>query len=112
MEYWEGERVAELDKVIKAIECCIDEKHGCYNCEFKYTNGKVACRMFEESYNSIPTELIKNALELLKGQEAVTIKKTKEHGFGVYGGICPKCNNWIQSAHSFCGFCGQAVKWE
>ena len=53
-----------------------------------------------------------DALALLKEQEAVTIKKTKEHGFGVYGGICPKCNNWIQSAHSFCGFCGQAVKWE
>lgn len=51
-------------------------------------------------------------LALLKEQEAVTIKKTKEHGFGVYGGICPKCRNWIQSAHSFCGFCGQAVKWE
>lgn len=48
----------------------------------------------------------------LKEQEAVTIKKTKEHGFGVSGGICPKCRNWIQSAHSFCGFCGQAVKWE
>ena len=54
----------------------------------------------------------KRLKELLKEQEAVTIKKTKEHGFGVYGGICPKCRNWIQSAHSFCGFCGQAVKWE
>jgi len=53
-----------------------------------------------------------NALALLKEQEAVTIEKTKEHGFGVYGGICPKCRNWIQSAHSFCGFCGQAVNWE
>ncbi len=51
-------------------------------------------------------------VELLKEQEAITIKKTKEHGFGVYGGICPKCRNWIQSAHSYCGFCGQAVKWE
>ena len=53
-----------------------------------------------------------DALVLLKEQEAATIKKTKEHGFGVYGGICPKCRNWIQSAHSFCGFCGQEVKWE
>ena len=61
----------ELEKVIKAIECCIDKKHGCYNCEFKYTNGKVACRMFEESYNSIPTELIKNALELLKEMKKI-----------------------------------------
>ena len=56
--------------------------------------------------------LFVSVLAMLKEQEAVTIKKTKEHGFGVYGGICPKCRNWIQSAHSFCGFCGQAVKWE
>ena len=56
--------------------------------------------------------ILKDTIALLKEQEAVTIKKTKEHGFGVYGGICPKCRNWIQSAHSFCGFCGQAVKWE
>ena len=63
-----SDEMMELEKVIKAIECCIDEKHGCYNCEFKYKNGKVACRMFEKSYNSIPTELIKNVLELLKEQ--------------------------------------------
>lgn len=49
-------------------------------------------------------------LALLKEHEAATIKKTKEI-FGVYGGICPRCNNWIQSPHSYCGFCGQAVKW-
>lgn len=61
---------------------------------------------------AVSEETINDTLELLKEQEAVTIKKTKEHGFGVYGGICPKCRNWIQSAHSFCGFCGQAVKWE
>ena len=62
--------------------------------------------------NSADWERFDAGLSLLKEQEAVTIKKTKEHGFGVYGGICPKCRNWIQSAHSFCGFCGQAVKWE
>lgn len=73
--------MAELEKVIKAIECCIDEKHGCYNCEFKYTDGKVACRMFEESYNSIPTELIKNALELLKEQQKIIEQYHKADGF-------------------------------
>jgi len=61
---------------------------------------------------AVPHDLVAGLIALLKEQEAVTIKKTKEHGFGVYGGICPKCRNWIQSAHSFCGFCGQAVKWE
>ena len=68
-------------------------------------------QMPRDDYKGI-MEYIDEGCALLKEQEAVTIKKTKEHGFGVYGGICPKCRNWIQSAHSFCGFCGQAVKWE
>ena len=67
----------------------------------------------EDTPIKISLKCIEDILELLKEQEAVTIKKTKEpYGYGVYGGICPKCRNWIQSAHSFCGFCGQAVKWE
>lgn len=70
-------------------------------------NGKCVneCECWDAAYE-------RGKQDALKEQEAVTIKKTKEHGFGVYGGICPKCRNWIQSAHSFCGFCGQAVKWE
>lgn len=73
-------------------------KEDCHNC-------KLECLL--QKYD----ELKEKYDALLKEQEAVTIKKTKEHGFGVYGGICPKCRNWIQSAHSFCGFCGQEVKW-
>ena len=69
--------MAELYKVIKGLECCIDEKHGCYNCEFKYTDGRVACKMFEQSYNSIPTELLKDALELLK-EQAERLDKYRE----------------------------------
>ena len=65
-----------------------------------------------QDFVDLTVDVGEEILALLKEQEAVTIKKTKEHGFGVYGGICPKCRNWIQSAHSFCGFCGQAVKWE
>jgi hypothetical protein len=64
-----------------------------------------------ENYSML-REALDIALAMLKEQEAATIKRTKEHGFGVYGGICPKCRNWIQSAHSFCGFCRQAVKWD
>ena len=106
--------MAELEKVIKAIECCIDEKHGCYNCEFKYTDGKVACRMFEESYNSIPTELIKNALELMKKQTPI------EPEYFMDGLVkrcrCKKCGKHIVSVgkyrDNYCAKCGQAVKWE
>lgn len=72
-------------------------------------HGHVPKSLWADGYEE---QACRDAITLLKEHEAVTIKKTKEHGFGVYGGICPKCRNWIQSAHTFCGFCGQAVKWE
>lgn len=90
----------DREEVIKGLECCtfILGKRKCNECPYQKDNG---CYQLQDDFHT-----------LLKEQEAVTIKKTKEHGFGVYGGICPKCRNWIQSAHSFCGFCGQAVKWD
>lgn len=91
----------DREKVIKGLHYCTHtDGTNCVYCP--YDNADEDCTAL----------MSMDALDLLKEQEAVTIKKTKEHGFGVYGGICPKCNNWIQSAHSFCGFCGQAVKWE
>ena len=85
----------------------------------QFFNQRAGRELWEDKPHDVQEKDIANAdavyadaLALLKEQEAVTIKKTKEHGFGVYGGICPKCRNWIQSAHSYCGFCGQAVKWE
>lgn len=97
-------------KVIKGLECCTRYEVG------KQLNNCLDCPYVEQigfnQFRCKSQEMKEDALALLKEQEAVTIKKTKEHGFGVYGGICPKCRNWIQSAHSFCGFCGQAVKWE
>ena len=89
----------DREKVIKGLEQC-KEGSSCDGCQYDINSSKCIFLLHAD------------ALALLKEQEAVTIKKTKEHGFGVYGGICPKCRNWIQSAHSFCGFCGQAVKWE
>ena len=121
----------DREKVIKGLECCHNKNmlwqhdqcpyHGFdEDCESNLhadalallkeqekQNGKCVneCECWDAAYE-------RGKQDTLNEQEAVTIKKTKEHGFGVYGGICPKCRNWIQSAHSFCGFCGQAVKWE
>lgn len=57
-------------------------------------------------------QAIDEIIAMMEAQEAVTIKKTKDHVTGLYGGICPKCNNWIPSMHSYCGFCRQEVKWQ
>ena len=89
----------DREKVINELNDCLENQH----IEFMDGVGDIY---------AVSEETIRNVIALLKEQEAITIKKTKEHGFGVYGGICPKCRNWIQSAHSYCGFCGQAVKWE
>lgn len=47
-----------------------------------------------------------------ENQDRIDIEKTFDQTYGVTGGICPTCNNWIQSAHSFCGFCGQPIGWK
>lgn len=49
---------------------------------------------------------------LTQRMEPMTIKKYLDGTYGVIGGKCPNCHNWVQSVHSFCGFCGQAVKWD
>ena len=46
-----------------------------------------------------------------ENQNRIDIEKTFNQTYGVAGGICPTCNNWIQSIHSFCGFCGQPIGW-
>ena len=50
--------------------------------------------------------------ELTEKLQAKPIKKRLEPMFGVMGGNCPTCQNWVQSCHSFCGICGQAVEWD
>ena len=97
--------MADIEKVIKWADKCLSSAYSeeCNECPYQLNH---------EGLYSCVEGILRDAIALLKEQEAVTIKRTKEHGFGVYGGICPKCRNWIQSAHSFCGFCGQAVKWE
>ena len=58
-------------------------------------------------------EILDDALAFITKQDKrLPVKSIMDETYGVTGGTCPTCGNWIQSAHSFCGFCGQAVKWE
>lgn len=58
-------------------------------------------------------EIAKNALELLKEQEAVK-PKCKERIGGFVAGICPTCGTVLNNVLNVkaCGKCGQKVKWE
>lgn len=50
----------------------------------------------------------KDALALLKAQEKRVIKNSAGNG------ICPGCGHIVPawSSPNYCGYCGQAVKWE
>ena len=54
-----------------------------------------------------------DAIAFLKEQEAVSVEVCG-HMFTVKYGHCPKCNEGLDSEAypHWCGYCGQAVKWE
>ena len=93
--------MAELEKVIKGLECCT--KLGCHHgCEYK-SNGYsgMTCRQ----------ELERDALELLKEQkekeqprQVVWDERVQEHE-------CPKCGAIVWREDRFCSKCGQELKW-
>ena len=70
------------------------------------------CEACHYNSDSCPYDIAGDAYELLKKQVPVTIEKILNRVFGVVGGVCPNCQNWVPSPQSFCGWCGQAVKWE
>ena len=56
-----------------------------------------------------------NAISLLREQEPVPVKISgKSASTGIKYGDCPNCGEGINSEvyPHWCGFCGQAVKWE
>lgn len=52
--------------------------------------------------------------KLLKEQEKATVISIHRNGFGSRVGACPNCQSVLHYEYnqSFCGKCGQAVKWE
>ena len=109
--------MADLEKVIRGLECYRMKAHGeieCGNreCEFN-------CRYSDESelycaYN----HLLFEAIELLKAQEPIEPiefyddTKCVEDYNRTLAWKCGKCGHYIGGADNFCANCGQAVKWE
>ena len=92
--------MSDREKVIKAVEEAFDLVHS----------------DFIGTYDFDETEWEKNkadALALLKEQEAKPVEVCGQM-FTIKYGHCPKCGKGMDSEvyPHWCGFCGQAVKWE
>ena len=87
----------DMEKVINAIECCID---GCLCAECDYEG-------IEGCWNKV---LLTDALALLKEQEPVETEL--EGGGSTWWHVCGECHGTIGDYDSFCRHCGRRIKHE
>ena len=101
--------MADIEKVIKGLELCTNiSPDGCLMlCPYKDEK--------DETYSGFCEQVLKHdALALLKEQKKATVISIHRNGFGSRVGACPNCQGVLHYEYnqSFCGKCGQAVKWE
>jgi exosome complex RNA-binding protein Csl4 len=84
----------DRETVIEALQYMISEN--CTETQFDYTDD------------------IEAAIVMLKEQEEATVISIHRNGFGSRVGSCPNCQKVLHYEYnqSFCGKCGQAVKWD
>ena len=102
--------MADKAKVIKAIECCVVNNTRCFD-----DNDKL-CPYFTTKVYMCEIELLKDALALLKEQEAVepTINEDGE-AYCICGenvGIIPNSKSLPSVRLKYCPECGRRMKWE
>lgn len=96
----------DREKVIKGLDVCVDRvpgKYSCYECPYEIDG------------NSCEINLTKDALALLKEQEAVEPKKVKGYNppmYTIYEYECEKCKSPILNKQPYCMGCGRSVKWD
>ena len=85
----------DREKIIKGLEM-----------SYKYSN-------VDENNTLVPQWIVLHAIALLKAQEPKPVYVTAEINYRKIG-ECPNCGKLINSEDypSYCGNCGQAVKWE
>ena len=95
----------DWEKAIKGLKCCI-EWDSCKDCPYETPN--------EYDIAECTLSLHKDALSMLKEQGEATVISIHRNGFGSRVGACPNCQSVLHYEYnqSFCGKCGQAVKWE
>lgn len=96
--------MAEREKVIKGLECCISE-YTCRGCPYR---GEGEC----EDGGYYYSKAIEDALALLREQEPVEphVERDSDGDSWYYG--CGACHEAIDYKDKFCRHCGREVKWE
>ena len=97
----------DMEKVIKGLELCTNiSQDGCMMlCPYKDET--------DETYSGFCEQVLKqDALALLKEQEPIPVEICGKI-FDTKVGDCPHCGERLNSEvyPRWCGFCGQAVKW-
>ena len=94
----------DIEKTIKALES-LDasmHEHQCYTCSFN----------FIKTAHEFGTEIVGNALELLKKQiplQPYTDGDVTKFDGNIY---CRNCCKLIEREYKFCPNCGKAINWE
>lgn len=100
--------MADIEKVIKGLECCMDATDKadtvichCRDCTYK-NDDIVGQRCL--------TELISDSLELLKEKEQFPAEI--EGGGSTWWYVCGDCHGAIMLNDHYCKHCGRAVTWK
>ena len=110
--------MADIEKVIKGLECCSKTDMCCMEINCYYPT-YLDCPYHE--LEDCATNLVKDALELLRGHEAVEPNTMPSTRGWVY--TCGNCGWWLFEARDtvhfegrkrihYCASCGCAVKWD
>lgn len=100
--------MVEMEKVIKGLQAHADgcgyRSHHCDAIECPYRYGDESCDI---------EEMCRDALELLKEQEAVKptlIREGRNKHYNDY--VCPRCDNEVVYEQNYCSECGAQFLWE
>ena len=102
-----GVSMADIEKVIKGLECCITKpEHNCEECPYEGDG--------EGGWPCKSPEMKADALELLKKQKVKTVQrimKTEDNGtyFTMIWYECEECGHKINGDDCFCAGCGREV---
>ena len=104
--------MTDRKKVIKGLEYCITH----YNCRDNRKSDCPYLDLCEPIKDATGNTLMRDALALLKEQEAVTYKVVKagEKSYPFYDLVCTGCGNktGMRMDWKYCPGCGRSVKWE